>query len=194
MSHGRPDTPGALLHRVTVARRAGGKASPCDAATLVSSRSPSTSAPEPMTDWFANLKQIINRHEAPDDPHALPRAAAALMLEMAVTDAGGEQAELDIIHQAMHAAFGLQPDELAELIEQAHRATRESVSLHEFTRELRAGLSTEQRAELVEWLWRVAYADGRLDGHEELLVRRVADLLGLPHHEFIRRKLAAKPD
>jgi uncharacterized tellurite resistance protein B-like protein len=145
-----------------------------------------------MTDWFAKLTQIINRHEPPDDPHALPRAAAALMIEMAVTDAGAEPAELDVIHRAMHSAFGLEPDELAELIEQAHRATRESVSLHEFTRQLRTGLLPEQRAELVEWLWRVAWADGRLDRHEELLVRRIADLLGVPHHEFIRRKLAAK--
>jgi uncharacterized tellurite resistance protein B-like protein len=145
-----------------------------------------------MTDWFANLKQIINRHEAPGDPHALPRAAAALMLEMAVTDEGGEQAELDVIHRAMHTAFGLQQAELDELIAQAHQATRESVSLYDFTRELRTGLAADERAELVEWLWRVAYADGRLDRHEELLVRRVADLLGVPHHEFIRRKLAAK--
>jgi uncharacterized tellurite resistance protein B-like protein len=146
-----------------------------------------------VTDWFANLKQIVNRHEPPGDPHALPRAAAALMLEMAVTDDGGDQAELDVIHRAMQATFDMQPAELAELLAEAHEATRASVSLHDFTRDLRTGLTLEQRAELVEWLWRVAYADRRLDRHEELLVRRVADLLGLPHHEFIRRKLAAQP-
>jgi uncharacterized tellurite resistance protein B-like protein len=145
-----------------------------------------------MTRWFENLKNIINRHEPSDDSHALPRAAAVLMLEMAITDAGSEQAELDVIHQAMRTAFRLDPQELDELIDQAHQAAREAVSLHEYTRVLRTGLQPEQRAEMIEWLWRVAYADGRLDRHEELLVRRLADLLGVPHHEFIRRKLIAQ--
>lgn len=53
-------------------------------------------------------------------------------------------------------------------------------------------MDPDQRAELVEWLWRVALADARLDKYEEAMVRRVADLLGVPHHEFIRRKLLAR--
>ncbi|WP_187471142.1 TerB family tellurite resistance protein [Luteimonas viscosa] len=145
-----------------------------------------------MTDWFKALTRIVNSHEPGDDPHALPRAAAALLLEMAVTAEGGEDVELDVVHQAMAAAFGMPPDELASLIGQAHEARRQSVSLHEFTRELRPGLDPAQRAELVEWLWRVAFADARLDKHEELMVRRVADLLAVPHAEFIRRKHLAR--
>ncbi len=144
-----------------------------------------------MTDWFENLKRIVNRHEPSDDPHALPRAAAVLMLEMAVADEGSEEAEIRVIHQAMEKAFGLEAAELEELIEQAHQLHEQTTSMHAFTRELRTGLESDQRAELVEWLWRVAYADGRLDRHEELLVRRLADLLGVPHHEFIRLKHVA---
>ena len=146
-----------------------------------------------MTAWFDNLKRIINRHEPASDPHALPRAAAVLMLEMALTDAGSDEAEIDVIHRAMQQAFALDPAELQALLDQAHRSRREAASLYEFTRELRAGLDPDQRGELIEWLWRVAYADGRLDHHEEHLVRRVADLIGVPHHEFIRRKLLARP-
>ena len=145
-----------------------------------------------MTDWFKTLTGIVNRHESPRDPHALPRAAAALLLEMAVTAEGGDQVELDVVHQAMATTFGMAPVELGSLLEQAHRARRESVSLHEFTRGLRPGLDAGQRAELVEWLWRVALADARLDKHEELMVRRVADLLSVPHAEFIRRKHLAQ--
>lgn len=145
-----------------------------------------------MTDWFENLKRIVNRHESSPDAHALPRAAAALMLEMAATDEGIAADELDVIHDAMQKTFALDPTELAALLEEAHQAKRESVSLYEFTRHLRTGLEDMQRAELVEWLWRVAYADARLDQHEELLVRRAADLLGVPHHEYIRRKLAVQ--
>jgi uncharacterized tellurite resistance protein B-like protein len=147
-----------------------------------------------VTDWFKTLTNIVNRYEPSPDPHALPRAATALLLEMAVTDEGADRVELDVIHQAMATTFGMAPAELASLIEQAHQARRQSVSLYEFTRELRLGLEPGQSAELVEWLWRVAFADARLDKYEELMVRRVADLLGVPHGEFIRRKLLAKAE
>jgi uncharacterized tellurite resistance protein B-like protein len=142
-----------------------------------------------MTDWFQNLKGILNRYEPADDPRALPRAAAALMLEMALTDREPAAAELEIIHAAMRQTFAIDELELVELLDQAHQAQAQSVSLYEFTRDLKNGLDNDQRAELVEWMWRVAHADSRLDVHEEHLVRRTADLLGVPHHEYIRRKL-----
>ena len=116
-----------------------------------------------MTDWFHTLSRIVGRHEPTADARSLPRAAAALMLELAMID------------------DGIDP------------ARDGSVSLHEFTSQLRAAPAPEQRADLVEWLWRVAWADERLGAHEEHLVRRIADLLAVPHSEFIRRKLAAKP-
>lgn len=145
-----------------------------------------------MTDWFNSLKSIVYRHEPAADPHSLPRAAAALLLEMAVTDEGSGQDELDVIHQAMRTAFAMDTAELDALIDQAHEARKQSVSLYDFTRDLRTGLEADQRGELVEWLWRVAFADSRLDKHEELMVRRVADLLGVSHSEFIRRKHLAR--
>lgn len=145
-----------------------------------------------MTDWFNNLKSIVNRYEPAADPHSLPRAAAALLLEMALTDEGLGEAELDIIHQAMSTAFAMDAGELDALLDQAHKARHEAASLYDFTRGLRSSLPADDRAELVEWLWRVAFADSRLDKHEELLVRRVADLLGVSHSEFIRRKHLAQ--
>lgn len=145
-----------------------------------------------MTDWFQNLKSIVNRHEPSADTHSLPRAAAALLLEMAVTDEGAGAVELDVIHDAMRAAFGMDAAELQALMDQAREARKDAVSLYDFTRQLRIGLDADVRAELVEWLWRVAFADERLDKHEELLVRRVADLLGVSHGEFIRRKHLAQ--
>ncbi len=145
-----------------------------------------------VTDWFQNLKSIVNRHEPSADSHSLPRAAAALLLEMAVTDEGAGDVELDVIHDAMRAAFGMDAAELQALMDEAHEARKDAVSLYDFTRQLRVGLDADVRAELVEWLWRIAFADERLDKHEELLVRRVADLLGVSHGEFMRRKHLAQ--
>lgn len=141
-----------------------------------------------MPNFLENLKQIVNRHEPDADEASLPRAAAVLLLELAATDAGIDDRERRVIERAVTERFGLDEAELRELLEEAGRQQRASHSLHEFTHQLRTGLEPGTRADLVEWLWRVAYADGHLDRHEEQLVRRLADLLGVPHREFMRRK------
>jgi uncharacterized tellurite resistance protein B-like protein len=48
-----------------------------------------------------------------------------------------------------------------------------------------------QKTTVVEMLWRVAAADGRIDPHEELLVRKVADLLYLPQAAWVKAREAA---
>lgn len=146
-----------------------------------------------MPNFLENLKQIVNRHEPGADDQALPRAAAVLLLELAATDAGIDARERRVIERAVTERFGLGEEELRDLMAEAGRRQRDTHSLHEFTHQLRTGLEPETRGELVEWLWRVAYADDHLDQHEEHLVRRLADLLGVPHREFMRRKHRAAP-
>lgn len=142
-----------------------------------------------MPGLFERLRTLVE----PDDPEGsdagqLPRALAVLLLELAATDAGIDDSERRVIEQAVREHFGLGDDELQALLAEAGAVQREVHSLHEFTHVLRKELVPEQRAEIIGWLWRVAYADDRLDRHEEHLVRRLAHLLGVPHREFIRRK------
>lgn len=147
-----------------------------------------------MPNFLESLKQIVNHHESAPDEHALPRAAAVLLLEMAAADAGIDASERKVIERAILERFDLEAAEVRALMEEAGRRQRESHSLHEFTHQLRTQLSSEVRGDLVEWLWKVGFADGRLDRHEEHLVRRLSDLLGVPHREFIRRKHRAAAD
>jgi uncharacterized tellurite resistance protein B-like protein len=53
--------------------------------------------------------------------------------------------------------------------------------------------SAEQKLKLVAAMWTVAYADGDLDKYEEALIRQVAELIYVPHQDYIRSKLDAKP-
>lgn len=146
-----------------------------------------------MSNWFDQLKSIVNRHEPAAEDNALARAGAVVLLEMAAADDHFEAKELDMVQKAIEGAFGLDGPELEELMAEARSMREQAVSLHDFTRSLRTGLDRDQRDALVGWLWKVALADGHLDRFEEQLLRRLADLLGVPHEEFIRRKhLAAE--
>lgn len=141
-----------------------------------------------MSTWFEQLKSIVNRHEPSADENALARAGAVVLLEMAAADDRFEAEELDMVHRAIERAFGLAGAELDDLMTEARSLREQAVSLHDFTRSLRTGLGRDQRDALVGWLWKVALADGHLDRFEEQLLRRLSDLLGVPHEEFIRRK------
>jgi uncharacterized tellurite resistance protein B-like protein len=52
-----------------------------------------------------------------------------------------------------------------------------------FTREICTLLSPEQRIEIIEMLWKVAYSDGVLDPHEDMLLRQIAGLIHVPDKE-----------
>ncbi|MEM1153413.1 MAG: TerB family tellurite resistance protein [Pseudomonadota bacterium] len=49
-----------------------------------------------------------------------------------------------------------------------------------------------QKLELIGSMWRVAYADGRLDKYEEHLIRQVAELCYVSHEDYIKSKLSAE--
>ncbi len=148
-----------------------------------------------MSNWFEQLKAVFSASGSEadqDDGLSLPRAAAVLLLEVSASDPGGDSPEARVIEKALVEHFGLGRSDAEAVLEQARQLQQDSSSMHDFTYRLRTRMDPQARAELVEWLWKVAFADGRLDRHEEHLIRRLADLLGTPHHEFIRRKHQAR--
>ena len=124
-----------------------------------------------------------------EQEHCFRLATAALLVEMMRADYSIQPAERDAVIQALAAAFPeLTPEESKELLARAEERADDATSLYEFTRIINRRLGPEQKAHVVELLWRVAYADGDLDKYEEGLVRRVADLVHVPHSVFIRMK------
>ncbi len=129
--------------------------------------------------------------QAPADPgQAKQIAAAVLLLEMVHADHAYHDVEYVEARQQLQAYFGLTEDEASELVAAAQPQADEAVSLYRFLKTLNDGLGMSDKREVLEMLWRVAYADRHLDAHEEHLLREVADLLYLPHREFIKAKLA----
>ena len=126
---------------------------------------------------------------AANRPHNIQLATAALLLEVARADHVTENLELDAVEWAIGRVFDLSPAEANELIDLAEREVHESTSHFGFTSLVKDNFTPEQKVDLVEMLWRVAIADGRVDKYEESLLRRIADLIYVPHSDFIRAKL-----
>ena len=126
--------------------------------------------------------------------HKLEIATAALLLETARADFQLEDEELDKIAQILRTYFDLDIEQTDSLIELAQSQAEQATCYYEFTTLINKNYSPEQKVQIVEMMWRVAYADRYLEKYEEALVRKIADLLYVPHSEFIAAKLRVVED
>ncbi len=118
---------------------------------------------------------------------------ATLMVEMARADRNVTERETEQILAILQKRFSLSQDEQTDLLALAKDQADHATSLFEFTARLKDLLPHEEREALVELLWQVAFSDGVIDKYEEQLVRKVADLLHVRHHDFIAAKHRADP-
>lgn len=131
----------------------------------------------------------VPRVSGVDGAHALHLATAALLLEVSRADFHVHDKELETVARILQRQFGFSGEETRELLALARAESDELLSLHPFVRLINEHFDAADRSRIVEDLWQVAYADGRLDKHQEYTVRKIADLLYVPHSVYIRTKL-----
>ena len=145
---------------------------------------------------IAALKALFELPEQEDEQQLQDRlhlAAAALLIETARADFTQDEAEQQAMEALLSRTLDLPVNKVHELIIAASDQVDEATSLYEFTRVINDHYSAEQKLRLIAAMWAVAYADGDLDKYEEALIRQVAELTYVPHQDYIRSKLDAKP-
>jgi uncharacterized tellurite resistance protein B-like protein len=127
--------------------------------------------------------------DSADCEHALHLATAALLIEMTRASFQVTEQEYQAALDAVQRTFAdLTAEETEELVRLAEQEADEAVSLYQFTSLIDREFPPERKVHLIEMLWRVAYADGHKDAHEEHLLRKLADLLHVSHSDFIRTR------
>ena len=116
-------------------------------------------------------------------PDELELAVAALLIEAARMDDEFNNAERTTIERLLKERFDLSPEAVASLMEAAEEAVQQSTQFYPFTREIVQRISPEDRAQILEMMWEVAYADGALDPLEDSLLRRIAGLIHVSDQE-----------
>ncbi|OOZ39159.1 hypothetical protein BOW53_12720 [Solemya pervernicosa gill symbiont] len=118
-------------------------------------------------------------------------ATATLLIEIARADHTIETAERSAIEQLLRNRFSLDETALKLLMDEAERSSEQSVSLYPYTRLINDHFKLSEKREIIELLWRVAFADGHKDDHEEHQIRKIASLIYLPHRDFIAARQQA---
>ncbi len=121
--------------------------------------------------------------------HHLKLATAALLLEMMHQDEQVLETEQQAVRQALKENFTLSDEESTELCHLAQQELKNATDYYQFTKLIAEHFSQQQKIKVIELLWQVAYADNHLDAYEEHMVRRIADLIYVPHQDFIQTKL-----
>lgn len=145
-----------------------------------------------------HIKRFFDQHLAPgsvtdsaDPEHVLRLAIAALLLEMTHMDGEVSPEESEAVETAILEHFELSKDEAKELLELAEEERSDATDYFQFTSLINGNYTMEQKVRLVELLWRIAYANENLHNYEEHLIRKIANLLHIPHSAFIAAKLNA---
>jgi uncharacterized tellurite resistance protein B-like protein len=120
----------------------------------------------------------------------LQQACAALLVEVLRADFKESDDELVTLKQILQSSFSLTKEELEELITSSLENGKNQTSLHPFTSLINDHYDYEKRLELITFMWKMAFSDGKLDKYEDSVIRKSADLLYIRHSDFIKTKLA----
>lgn len=145
-----------------------------------------------IRNFFTQMIEPGAKEPGAASQHALHLATAALLLEMMRMDSAVTAEETATVTKALQTRFGLGADEVETLMVLAADEARQATDYFQFTSLINKSFSAEQRIQLVEYLWQVAFADGHLDAHEQHFMSKIADLLYVPHSAYIAAKQRAR--
>lgn len=142
-----------------------------------------------------NLKSYLDNffQESSDEniPHKnkIELATAVLMIEISLADEITGDEEYKTIKKILLEKFDLDETKIDTLISLAEDEVDHTISLHEFAETINNELSAIEKTNIIENLWRVAYADAYIHKYEEYYIRKIADLLHVSHSDYIKTKL-----
>ena len=145
-----------------------------------------------IRDFFAQMIAPAAGESGIASQHALHLATAALLLEMMRMDSTVTDEETAIVTRLLQTRFGLTSKELDTLLRFATEEAKQATDYFQFTSLINRNFSAEQKVQVVEYLWQVAYADGHLDAHEQHFMRKIADLLYISHADYVAAKQRAR--
>lgn len=119
-------------------------------------------------------------------------AACILLLEIATSDNEFDASEQERIRLILQTKYDVPEEDIDAVLKQSRDTMHNAIDLWHFTNRINETCDPETRKKIMEDLWDVVYADGKLSHHEDYLIHKIAKLLRLSHRDLIEAKLAVK--
>ena len=138
-----------------------------------------------MFNFFKKEQKVTN---TPAPNFEIELTASVLAYELARSDGKITKEELSVLMDEIENIankVGKSKEEIFEIIE---IYSKDSVSFYEFVEDINKNYSKEEKLDLIRFMWRMAYADNKLDVDEERLIRRMADLIKIKDIDILKLK------
>ena len=137
---------------------------------------------------FFKKEKKVNSDSVEKLSFELELTAAVLAYEVARSDGEITEDELSVLMseiQKIAKKVGKSEKEILNIIEVY---SKDSVSFHEFVEDINESYSKQEKLDLLYFMWKMAYADDKLDVDEEKLIRRMANLIKIKNIEVLKLK------
>ncbi|MAD48256.1 MAG: hypothetical protein CMQ53_02765 [Gammaproteobacteria bacterium] len=142
-----------------------------------------------MFNFFKKDKQEVNKKEAGFE---VELTATVLAYEIARSDGDISDDELSVLMEEIEKIAIKVGKEKSEILKIVENYSKDSTSFFEFIEDINKNYEKDKKLSLLRFMWKTAYADGRLDVDEERLVRRVANLIKIKDIEVLKLKDISK--
>ena len=142
-----------------------------------------------MFNFFKKTEKKLNTEQPSFE---IELTASVLAYEIARSDGEITEDELSVLMEEIELISEKVGKDKIEIYKIIEIYSKDSTSFHEFIADINKEYSKEQKHSLLKFMWKIAYADGKLDVDEERLVRRVADLIRIKDIEVLKLKDLSK--
>ena len=135
------------------------------------------------------LKLFEDSHKQNEPAYTVELATAALLSEIVNADNQVTETEREEYEKQLRKHVNVDDDAMALLLKRGQETADDAIDLVHFTQVLNKHCDADERVRVVKSLWSIAYADESLAPLEESTIRQIADLLYVPHSQYIKAKL-----
>ena len=155
----------------------------------------------PQDDLLGHIEAFLRRGVEvssaalpPVSARELQLSTAVVFLQLVRADRQIRQDEHLALGRALKRVLGFSDVEARVFVHLAEEPRAFERPFRELTAVLDQHCQPDQKKKIVHGLWRLAYSDAELEGHEEYLVRKIADLLHLSVADLIETKVSAREE
>ncbi len=138
------------------------------------------------------LQSISANRKKSTKPYSIELAVCVLFIEMGHMDGENCQREIEQQKQLLKQHFKLKNQEITDLLILAQQELNHSTDYYQFTAIINQQFTPEEKINIIESLWKIAFADNQLNAHEEHYLRKICSLLHVSHKHFIQTKIKTK--
>ncbi len=147
-----------------------------------------------LDDITARFKSLVGDEEdAAAEDQQLQKAIATLLVRSLVIDGEETIEEAMKLVDLLKSQFELSDREAEDLFKEAKVAERDATDLFKFTNVVTDKMDRDGRISVLEMMFEIVAADGKVDVFEENLMNRASNLLRVPdyYRDEVRSKLFA---